>query len=94
MVLPKLHLMIQGKVQGVGFRYHTSRKAKALGLKGWVRNTREGHVECVAVGEESVLEIFLKWCWEGSPASKVTAVEIVERGEAEPFTDFFINETV
>ena len=45
-----LHFLIQGRVQGVGFRWFVHREASELALRGWVRNTEEGHVEVVAAG--------------------------------------------
>ena len=46
-----LHFLVQGRVQGVGFRWFVHREASELGLRGWVRNTEEGDVEVVATGE-------------------------------------------
>jgi len=46
-----LHFLIQGRVQGVGFRWFVQREASELSLCGWVRNTEEGDVEVVAAGE-------------------------------------------
>jgi acylphosphatase len=45
-----LHFLIQGRVQGVGFRWFVHREASELNLRGWVRNTEEGEVEVVASG--------------------------------------------
>ena len=45
-----LHFLIQGRVQGVGFRWYVHREASELDLRGWVRNTEEGDVEVVASG--------------------------------------------
>jgi len=45
-----LHFLIQGRVQGVGFRWFVQREASELELRGWVRNTEDGDVEVVAAG--------------------------------------------
>jgi len=45
-----LHFLIQGRVQGVGFRWFVQREAAELDLRGWVRNTEDGEVEVVAAG--------------------------------------------
>jgi acylphosphatase len=45
-----LHFLIQGRVQGVGFRWYVHREASELDLRGWVRNTEDGEVEVVASG--------------------------------------------
>jgi acylphosphatase len=50
-----LHFLIQGRVQGVGFRWFVHREASELDLRGWVRNTEDGDVEVVAHGEASDL---------------------------------------
>jgi acylphosphatase len=50
-----LHFLIQGRVQGVGFRWFVNREAGELGLRGWVRNTEEGEVEVVASGTDTDL---------------------------------------
>ena len=50
-----LHFLIQGRVQGVGFRWFVEREASQLDLRGWVRNTEEGDVEVVAHGDEADL---------------------------------------
>ena len=51
-----LHFLIQGRVQGVGFRWFVQREASELDLRGWVRNTEEGDVEVVAAGEPGDLD--------------------------------------
>jgi len=50
------HFLIKGRVQGVGFRWFVQREAAELGLRGWVRNTDDGHVEVLARGEPDQLE--------------------------------------
>lgn len=66
--------LVSGRVQGVFYRATCVRKALALGLIGYARNLADGRVEVLASGEESAVEEFTVWLWEGSPASKVTAV--------------------
>jgi len=66
-----------GHVQGVYFRMHTEQKALALGLVGWVMNTKAGTVKGVAQGNKDKLEIFRMWLsTEGSPMSKIERCEI------------------
>jgi acylphosphatase len=50
-----LHFLIQGRVQGVGFRWFVHREASELELRGWVRNTEDGEVEVVAAGSDADL---------------------------------------
>ncbi len=51
-----LHFLIQGRVQGVGFRWFVQREAGELDLRGWVRNTEDGDVEVVAAGDAGNLD--------------------------------------
>jgi acylphosphatase len=65
---------VSGRVQGVFYRATCVRKATELELTGYARNLADGRVEVLACGEESVVDEFLAWLWQGSPASKVTDV--------------------
>lgn len=55
----RLHAVVEGRVQGVGFRVFVQEHATALGLTGWVRNMYSGEVEVVAEGPRSALEALL-----------------------------------
>jgi acylphosphatase len=68
------HYLVKGRVQGVGFRWFVHREAEPLGLKGWVRNTEDGHVEVVAAGEPEELETLAQALRRGSLGSRVDAV--------------------
>ncbi|WP_434219110.1 acylphosphatase [Bacillus pumilus] len=54
------HAIVTGRVQGVGFRYFVQGEAVKRGMKGWVRNTDEGHVELKVEGEQQEVVDFLK----------------------------------
>jgi len=69
---------VSGRVQGVFYRATCVRKAQEFGITGFARNLPDGRVEVLACGEAAVVEKFLEWLWEGSPASKVTAVDTAE----------------
>ena len=69
------HALVQGRVQGVGFRYSAVREAQRLRLNGWVRNAANGDVEVWAEGPRMALELFLKWLHKGPQFSRVDAVE-------------------
>src|SRR2546421_8024107 len=64
--MERLHAVVRGDVQGVGFRYFVQRKADQLGVRGWVRNNDDGTVEVVAEGERAALEQ-LASALEGGP---------------------------
>lgn len=67
--------LIDGLVQGVFFRASTVEKARQLGLSGWVRNMKDGRVECIIQGEESVVKQLQDWLWKGSPPSSVMSIQ-------------------
>lgn len=90
----RLHVFLQGHVQGVGFRHFTMRTAGNLGLQGWVRNLRDGRVEIVAEGKRSRLEELLQEVKRGPVSARVEGVE-EEWGEAEhDLTGFKVRRTV
>lgn len=72
------HVLIHGRVQGVGFRAWTQHQAQLHGLKGWVRNRPDGSVEAVFSGPGEMVEVMLKACHQGPAGSRVQLVEPVE----------------
>ena len=86
----RAHVYISGKVQGVFFREYTRNKAKSLGIKGWVRNLRDGRVEAVFEGEKEKVNKMISWCHKGSPYSKVEKVEVKWEEYRGEFNDFEI----
>jgi len=73
--LERLHAVVHGDVQGVGFRYFVQRKAQQLGLRGWVRNNDDGTVEVVAEGERGALEQLKRALDEGPRMARVDKVD-------------------
>ncbi len=67
---------IKGRVQGVSYRYYTMREADRLGLRGWVRNERDGSVKAVAEGNPVQLEDFIRFLRRGSPAARVSSIDV------------------
>lgn len=76
MAQARAHVYISGWVQGVFFRAYTRDKAIELGLKGWVRNLRDGRVEAVFEGEKEAIDEMLEWCHKGSPSARVEDVKV------------------
>jgi acylphosphatase len=68
------HAVVEGRVQGVGFRYSCLNEARRLGLEGWVRNTEAGAVEVRAEGGADKLETLLAWLRKGPPGAAVRRV--------------------
>jgi acylphosphatase len=88
--MPTIHLLIKGTVQGVNYRASAKEQADRLSIKGWVKNTREGHVEITATGNPSAIEQFVSWCRRGPRHASVTAVETSPLPET-PFESFNIH---
>ena len=70
-----MRLIIEGRVQGVGYRWWAVREASALGLDGWVRNLRDGKVELLALGDKGALQRLAELCHEGPPGARVLRVD-------------------
>ncbi len=91
--LRTVRVRIEGRVQGVGYRYWTERVAGELALSGWVRNRRDGAVEAVFSGCAGDVAEMLRRCRDGPPSAQVTSVEVLEEGGAAP-TGFGVLPTV
>ena len=76
-----VHVVVTGRVQGVGYRAWTADEAERRGLAGWVRNRRDGSVEAVFAGDAAAVEAMLMACSEGPPAALVSNVEVSEARE-------------
>jgi len=77
-----LELRIEGRVQGVGYRWSAAARARQDDLAGWVRNEPDGSVLCRVAGSPVALEDFVRWCEGGPPAARVQRV--VQREIAMP----------
>lgn len=88
----RAHITVQGRVQGVGFRYAAAAEARRLRLAGWVRNTASGEVEVVFEGDAASVDAMLAWCKNGPPLARVQGVIVHARdGDVVPqFEDFQI----
>ncbi len=88
-----LHFLIQGRVQGVGFRWFVQREAGELGLRGWVRNTDEGEVEVVAAGTAEALDKLRSSLRRGPRGSRVDRLveRFLDESEAKGLRSFRID---
>lgn len=89
----RVHVLVRGRVQGVGFRWYVREAARTLGLAGWVRNRPDGTVEVAAQGDGEMLERLRDMLRAGPNGATVTAVDDVRENEqteeddlARPFT--------
>ena len=69
------HVIIRGRVQGVGFRAWTEYTALERGLRGWVRNRRDGAVEALFVGPRDAVAAMIAKCQHGPPGSRVDGLD-------------------
>ncbi|WP_395448484.1 acylphosphatase [Aminobacter sp. UC22_36] len=69
-----VRLHIAGHVQGVSFRVWTQREARRLGLRGWVRNERDGSVTALISGPDEAVASMLEAFWQGPPGADVRSV--------------------
>ena len=82
-----IHVHIAGRVQGVGYRASFARQATALGLRGWVRNRRDGSVEAWVDGDGAALDAIVLWAKRGPSAARVARVTVEDSEADGPATD-------
>ena len=87
--MAELHAMVYGFVQGVGFRYFVAQKARALGLKGIVKNSPDGSVEVMAQGSRENLELLLEELKKGPGYGRVDKVRAEWQKETKGFGESF-----
>jgi acylphosphatase len=75
------NLRISGQVQGVGFRMYVTRKARELGLTGWVRNRQDGSVEAEIQGAPAAVDAMVAAARRGPAGSVVTGVQVTDGNE-------------
>ena len=90
MKLTRKHVVVTGKVQGVGFRWSARSRANELGLTGWVRNLPDRKVELCFQGEQGAVAEMEDWCRVGPLRSRVTSVSVSENAPVEGETGFEI----
>jgi|LNFM01.1.fsa_nt_gb acylphosphatase len=98
----RARILVEGLVQGVGFRAWVAREAMRRGLGGWVRNRRTGAVEAMFLGAEPVVAEMVEVCRRGPPAARVDALYSIDEfdiasdafcGDVK-FRDFEVRDTV
>ncbi|MCL5113728.1 MAG: acylphosphatase [Patescibacteria group bacterium] len=81
-------VLITGFIQGVGFRQHIKRKARSLGLTGWVRNLPDRRVEALFSGPKEKIEEAISECSKGPFFSEVKSTQVSWEKNKEEFTNF------
>jgi acylphosphatase len=84
----RVHLFISGRVQGVTFRASTKRKARDLGVRGWIKNLHDGRVEAVLEGSEGSVDQLVEWCHHGPGPARVEKVDVREEEVRNEFDGF------
>jgi len=79
----RAHVYVEGRVQGVGFRYALLREAHQHNINGWARNLPDGRVEAEFEGAKKTVQEMVVWCQQGPAFAHVTNVDVRwETGEA------------
>ena len=85
-----IHVVVTGRVQGVGYRYTAQRTAARMGLHGWVRNQNDGSVQLHAQGDTEVVTRFIEFLNDGPPAARVSEVVLIEAAIDPTFQSFVV----
>jgi len=85
-----VHIIVEGLVQGVGFRWFVARKAEGLGLRGFVANQYDGNVEIEAEGDRSLLEELIREVRIGPRSAHVTNIRLDWKQPTHRTTEFEI----
>jgi acylphosphatase len=88
------HIVVRGRVQGVGYRDAAVQTAFTLGVTGWVRNRADGTVEARVQGEAGAVDRFVEWSRRGPPLARVSGIEASDAAFDESLRDFAWRATV
>ena len=86
----RARVIIEGRVQGVFFRQQTQEMAFRLGVKGWVKNRRDGSVEAVFEGDRERVDQIIQWCYRGPSEARVKNVSVIWENYTGEFDDFSV----
>jgi len=86
----RARVIVEGRVQGVFFRHHTQAAAFRLGVNGWVKNRRDGHVEAVFEGDREKVDQIIQWCHRGPSEARVKNVSVVWEEYTGEFEEFSV----
>jgi acylphosphatase len=85
----EVHITIQGRVQGVGYRWYALKSARRLGVTGWAANDADGSVVVEARGRAESIDAFVAALREGPAHAQVTTIRTAPRSSTEPMPDRF-----
>ena len=81
-------IIVEGRVQGVGYRFFATRVARRLGLKGYIQNNRDGSVEATVEGEKSAIDEWIEELREGPRYAEVTKIDQESKDFSGKLPDF------
>ena len=87
--MKKYEIFVSGRIQGVGYRYFAYYKAKTLGIKGSVKNLRDGRVKVIAIGENT--KKFIEELRKGPMMSHVSDIQINELSATKEYDEFMVD---
>jgi acylphosphatase len=88
--MKRVRILIEGRMQGINFRYHTQQQAQKLGLAGFVRNLSDGRIEIDAQGDDASVEEMLTWCQEGPQSAQLKSILFRYDEPNEHVSDFIV----
>ena len=86
----QVRILIEGKLQGINFRYKTQDRAKELGLVGFVRNLSDGRIEIEVQGNQPDVEKLLEWCQEEPHSSQIKSILYRYDDPNKGYNDFIV----
>lgn len=91
--MKRVHVFLEGKVQGVFFRDSTRQEAGKLGVTGWVRNLPDGRVEAVFEGASKAVDEVVAWARSGPPQARVDDMDVQVEDPTGEFEGFEVRPT-
>lgn len=88
--MKRVRILIEGRLQGMNFRYHTQQEAQRLGLGGFVRNLSDGRIEIDAQGDDESIEQLLAWCQDGPQSAQLKSILFRYDEPSEHISDFIV----
>ncbi|MGE5741022.1 MAG: acylphosphatase [Candidatus Aminicenantes bacterium RBG_16_66_30] len=88
--LVRVHVFVDGRVQGVAYRFYAEKHAARLGVTGWVKNLADGRVEILAEGSAKEIATFLERLKEGPSLARVEGFDVLREPPTGEFQDFRI----
>ena len=86
----RVSINVYGRVQGVAFRHYTRKRARELGVAGWIKNLPDDSVAGLFEGEESAVQSLVEWCRYGPPNARVERIDVRQGVYSGEFDDFDI----